>query len=216
MQTASPRKGYRPATGILRMVLALLALPAALALGLGLAAGAAAAQGYRLQSGDVLRIEVLEDSSLNRTLLVAPDGKVSLPMAGSVTAGGRTVEQIQDDLATRLAPNFAARPTVFVSLDRLAEPRGGAQAAKTINVYVMGEAAKPGQIAVAPKTTVLQTFSQMGGFTKFAARKRIQLRRDGKTYGLNYADIESGRSNAGNMQVQDGDVIVIPQRKLFE
>lgn len=214
MQTASPRKGY--STGvlpkILRMVLAIAVLPI---LALGLIAGSASAQGYRLQAGDVLRVEVLEDSSLNRTLLVAPDGKVSLPMAGSVTAGGRTVDQIQADLATRLEPNFAAKPTVFVSLDRVAEPRSAEDAAM-INVYVVGEAARPGLIEVAPKTTVLQTLAQSGGFTKFAARKRVQLRREDKTYAINYVDIEKGRSNAGNIQLQEGDVLIIPQRGLFE
>ena len=218
MQTASPRKGDRPGVrpralpGLLRMALALLALPV---LALTLVAGTAQAQGYRLQSGDVLRVEVLEDSSLNRTLLIAPDGKVSLPMAGSVSAGGRTVDQVESDLATRLAPNFAAKPTVFVSLERVGEPRA-AQAATMIDVYVVGEAAKPGRIEVAPKTTVLQTLAQSGGFTKFAARKRVQLRRADKTYDINYVDIEKGRSNAGNIQLQDGDVLIIPQRGLFE
>ena len=37
-----------------------------------------------------------------------------------------------------------------------------------------------------------------------------------KTYDINYVDIEKGRSNAGNIQLQDGDVLIIPQRGLFE
>lgn len=183
----------------------------------GLAAPAAA-DGYRLRSGDVLRVEVLEDPGLNRSALVAPDGRVTLPMAGSIPAGGRTVEQIQADLTQRLAPSFAAAPTVYVSLDRLAEPRAAAAAAApaTIGIFVVGEAAKTGRLEVAPDTNVLQAFAIMGGFTKFAAKKRIQLRRDGKTYPLNYNQIEAGTSTAGNTQLQAGDVIVVPQRGLFE
>jgi polysaccharide biosynthesis/export protein len=87
---------------------------------------------------------------------------------------------------------------------------------------VVGEAAKSGKIGVAPGTTVLQFFAEMGGFSKFAATKRIQLRRtDAKTgeetiYNLNYDAIEAGSSGAGSTTLADGDVIVVPQRKLFE
>ena len=84
----------------------------------------------------------------------------------------------------------------------------------------MGEAAKSGKISVAPGTTMLQMFAEMGGFSKFAATKRIQLRRADKAsgtekvYSFNYKDIESGTTKAGILM--DGDVILVPQRKLFE
>jgi polysaccharide export outer membrane protein len=56
----------------------------------------------------------------------------------------------------------------------------------------------------------------MGGFSKFAATKRIQLRRGTDLYPLNYKDIEAGKSNAGGTILAEGDVILVPQRKLFE
>ena len=76
---------------------------------------------YRLQPGDVLRIEVLEDQTLNREALVLPDGSISLPLAGMVQAGGRNINSVQSDIAAKLAPNFAAPPTVFVGISRLAK-----------------------------------------------------------------------------------------------
>lgn len=45
------------------------------------------AQDYKVRTGDVLQIEVLEDGTLNRTAIVLPDGQISLPLAGSVRAG---------------------------------------------------------------------------------------------------------------------------------
>jgi polysaccharide export outer membrane protein len=180
---------------------------------------------YLIRPGDSLRIEVLEDETLNRTTLVAPDGRITLPLAGSIKASGRGVEQVQADLATRLTSNFAAKPNVFVSLERLAEKtpsRGGNATGRTIDVYVVGEAAKSGKLAVSQRTTLLQLFSEMGGFSKFAATKRIQLRRtDPKTraekvYMFNYDAIERGENNGGNTRLMDGDVILVPQRKLFE
>ena len=179
---------------------------------------AQAQDGYRIRQGDTLRIEVLEDPTLNRSSLVAPDGRIAVPLAGGIRASGRTIEDIQADLVARLTPSFAAAPTVFLSVERLAERRaaGPAAEAPTITVYVVGEAAKPGKLLVAPGTTVLQMFAEMGGFSRFAATKRIQLRRGDTTYALNYDAIEAGTSSTGSSTLADGDVIVVPQRKLFE
>ena len=181
----------------------------------------ALAQDYRIRAGDVLRIEVLEDPNLNRSALVTPDGRVSFPLAGTVPAAGRSVSEVQRNLITRLAVNFATEPTVFVAVERLAEVRAtGPAAPATIDVWLVGEAAKPGKIAVEPGTTVLQLFGEMGGFSKFAATKRIQLRRTVKgqesVVQLNYPDIVAGKSAGGSMPLRDGDVLVIPQRRLFE
>lgn len=183
----------------------------------------AEAQSYRIQRGDVLQVEVVEDSSLNRNLLVLPDGNVTLPLAGSVQAAGRTLSQVQEALESKLMPNFASRPTVFLSITQLAErASAGSVDPATVDVFILGEAANSGKLSVEPGTTLLQVFSQMGGFTPFAATKRIQLRRtDPRTgveqiYKLNYEAIQSGRSKNGLVAVADGDVILVPQRSLFE
>lgn len=197
-------------------------IKAAFAIGIAalLIAGPAAAQSYKIRAGDTLRIEVLEDSSLNRAVLVAPDGRISVPSAGTLRVSGQTVEAVQNSLTQSLAGNFAATPNVFVSLERLAEARTGGGAAP-ISVYVMGEVNKPGKLDVAPNTSVLQMFAVMGGFTKFAATKRIQLRRTNpktqaeSVYTLNYPMIEAGQQSS-RAKLMDGDVIVVPQRRLFE
>ncbi|MDZ4140132.1 MAG: polysaccharide biosynthesis/export family protein [Erythrobacter sp.] len=207
---------------MMRTVFALLA--GLLMAPLLLASAASAQSGYQIRPGDVLKIEVLEDPSMNRSTLVLPDGRISLPLAGVAVAAGRTIEQVQADLVNRLSSSFAAPPNVFVSIDRLVEaaPGGAAGPAPVINIYLMGEVAKPGRIGVAPGTTLLQLFAEMGGFSKFAAVKRIQLRRtDKKTgtetlYTFNYKDIERGANTSGNTVVTDGDIILVPQRKLFE
>ena len=174
---------------------------------------------YSIQPGDVLRIEVLEDPSLNRDALVLPDGRVSLPLAGLIQAGGRSIDSVQADLANRLAPNFAAAPNVFVGIAQLSQDNlptaGGPAVANTISIFLMGEAASPGKIEVEPGSTLLQALAQAGGVTNFAATKRLQLRRDGKIYQLNYKALETGGSGFDSA-VADGDVIFIPQRRLFE
>jgi polysaccharide export outer membrane protein len=201
-----------------------LLLTAALFAGLLSLTPAAEAQDYNINPGDVLRIEVIEDPSLNRSVLVPPDGKIVVPLAGSVQAGGRGVDQVQSDLAALLAPNFAASPSVFVSIEQIAQAPAAAAAAAAptpINIFVLGQAANPGRLAIAPGTTVLQLFAEMGGFSPFAATKRIQLRRADSTgteqvYLINYDAIEAGASKNGATVLREGDVIVVPQRRLFE
>jgi polysaccharide biosynthesis/export protein len=187
---------------------------------------AAAQDAYTIKTGDVLRIEVLEDPSLNRSTLVLPDGRISLPLAGTVQAAGMTLEQLQGTLSARIAPNFATTPTVYVGLDALAAPKaatgtGVAAAPLMYDVYVIGEAAKPGKFQVKPGTTVLQFLAEMGGFSKFAATQRIQLRRTTAagvetTYTVNYKAVEAGATGAGLGTIAAGDVFIIPQRRLFE
>lgn len=182
---------------------------------------AAAQDSYRVRPGDTLRIEVLEDGNLNRDALVRPDGQISVPLAGSVTAGGRTISEIQADLAAKLAGSFATPPNVFVTIGTLADRvPAGSGVARTIAVYVIGESGAQGKVDVKPRTTLLQLFAQMGGFGPFAATKRIQLRRTAKdgtetVYNYNYDSILAGGSG-GTTRLQDGDVVIIPQRRLFE
>ena len=191
------------------------------------ATSALAQNTYKIRNGDTLRIEVIEDPSLNRTVLVSPDGRISMPLTGAVRASGKSIEDIQRELASGLTPSFAARPNVFVSVERLAERRVVAprvttpEPDPTIEVFIVGEAAKPGSITLAPGATVLHAFAKMGGFTRFAASSRVQLRRtapDGtqQSYALDYKAIEAGLSNAGQTVLAPGDVIVVPQRRLFE
>ena len=183
--------------------------------------GAFAQSSYQIRSGDSLQIEVLEDPGLNRSVLVLPDGSINFPLVGTIPAAGRSVNDVRADLSAALASKFASAPNVFVGVGTLAvvTPRASAAAA-TMSVYAMGEVASPGKADVAPGTTVLQFLAQAGGFTRFAAQKRVQLRRIAKSgaeevYIFNY-DGTGTSGISGSTRMQSGDVLVVPQRKLFE
>ncbi len=201
---------------LLALVIALVAVPAAWA-----------QNSYRIQPGDVLQLEVLEDPTLNRSLLVLPDGSVNVPLAGTVRASGQTVDSVRAQIGESLASNFATKPTIFLSVGQLAQPKIPTTTgtvtglSNPINVYAMGEVTKPGLVPVESGTTLLQFLATSGGLSKFAAAKRIQLRRvDKKTglesvYNFNYKAIQAGGS-APNIVLKSGDVVVVPERKLFE
>ena len=184
------------------------------------AASAAQAQDYRIRAGDILRIEVLEDDTLNREALVLPDGRISFPLVGTFQVGGRSLDQVRAALTSALEPNFAVEPSVFVTVASLREPGIPAEP-PTIRVYALGEIANPGLREVIPGTTLLQFMSQSGGLSRFAATRRIQLRRvdasgQERVYAIDYRAIERGQALSNPIVLQEGDVILVPERRLFE
>lgn len=182
------------------------------------AAAANAQSAYKIRSGDTLKIEVLEDASLNRDSLVLPGGTFSFPYAGSIAAAGRSTGDIASDLSSRLASNFTTAPTVFVSVSEIPIPVATGPAvnlARSTDIFITGEIANPGKLD-ARGITILQAIAQGGGLTKFAAGKRIQLRRGSKIYPYNYYTNGGSGSIPGNTVLAPGDVVVVPQRTLFE
>jgi len=180
----------------------------------------ALAQEYKVKPGDMLQVEVLEDPSLNRQVLVLPDGSVSFPMAGTIDATGKSVPEVKSALSSAMAGNFVTPPTVFVGLSSLGKPKSSGNGG-TVEVYVMGEVGKPGKYKIKRGTTILQFVAEMGGFTKFAATKRIQIWSTDSTgkqisYKFNYAALSKGTVIGSNRVIRSGDTIIVPQRRLFE
>lgn len=191
---------------LLATLVALLAAPLAYA----------QSAGYRIQPGDELAITVLEDETLNRTTLVLPDGSISVPLAGSIQASGRSVDAVESAIADRLASNFAVRPSVFVSVTAVSDT------GLTFPIYVVGQVGDPGMREVEAGTTLLQAIALAGGLDRFAATKRIQLRRadpstgQERLYIFNYNAVERGGAIQSMITMREGDVIVVPERRLFE
>lgn len=201
----------------------------ALLVGLGMTwtAGLAGAQTispepYRLQPGDTLLVSVLEDPELDREVLILPDGRISLPISGTLMAAGRTPAALEATIRRRLRGNFVKPPSVTVSVTELAPARE--EDADLHEVFVLGEVASPGRFEYDAKEpiSVLKALSLAGGVGPFAARSRIQVREvlDGtETLRLfDYDHVEGGLINAARDvgALQDGAVIVVPERGLFE
>jgi polysaccharide export outer membrane protein len=190
---------------VLALLAAVLAVPAAFA----------QSASYRIQPGDQLAVTVLEDDTLNRQVLVLPDGRISVPLAGSVRAAGQTVESVERAIADRLASNFAVRPSVFVSVTGVVEEE------ETFPIFVIGQVDNPGRVDVETGTTLLQAIALAGGFDRFAATKRIQLRRTDSSgqerlYLFNFKAVERGGAIQSMITMREGDVIIVPERNLFE
>lgn len=175
-----------------------------------------AATAQQLQPGDTIDISVWQDPKLDRRVVVSPTGTISMPLAGHIRAAGLTTEQLESILRTKLQNNFATdRLDISVALasrreDDDLKPR----------IYVTGEILKPGYFPITNRLSVMQAIAMAGGFGPFAAKGRVQVRRkiNGSESVLffDYNAFESGTKLSGNIDLKGGDVIVVPERGLFE
>lgn len=183
--------------------------------------GAATAQDdeiYVLNPGDRVEVSVLEDPSLNKQVLVLPDGRISLPIAGTLKAAGKSPDQLAAEVRSRLSGIFVSPPTVTVSTIGLGLTEADAEPPTL--VYVLGEVRSPGAVPFEAPLTVAQTLALAGGPGPFAARSRIQVHREVegvRTVELfDYDALENGRSAELGPVLADGDVIIVPERSLFD
>lgn len=183
---------------------------------------AAAAQSYGIRPGDTLRVEIAEDETLSRDVLVLPDGSISFPTIGTVRARGMSTSQLAAVIRDGIASDYAVPPTVNVAVTAIPEPKPQREVqTRLVNVYLMGEVTSPGLKEIRPGATLLQALAQGGGFTEFAATKRVQLRRVDATgqervWLLDYSRLARGGAMGGNIQLAEGDVVIVPERGLFE
>jgi polysaccharide export outer membrane protein len=169
---------------------------------------------------------VIEDPNLNRRVLIGPDGRISLPLAGSVVAAGRTLGQVQSAIQSNLAGNFVRPPTVSASLVALAPPPLPELLEEEIelfSVYVLGEVLRPGRYDYESEKpiSVLQALALAGGPAVFADRDEIQVRdldESGaeKIRIFDYDAVEKGLGATLAATLSDGAIIVVPERGLFD
>lgn len=166
------------------------------------AATAAADPSYEIGPEDLLEISVWREEGLKKEVLVRPDGGISFPLIGEVTATGKTVAALRDELVKRLE-TFIPEPTVSVALLKVAN-----------RIYVIGRVNKPGDFPVGRDVDVLQALSMAGGLTPFASENGIKvMRRQGDrqiTLPFEYARVVRGEKLDQNVVLRRGDVVVVP------
>lgn len=190
--------------------------------GLYCAISSASAQSYRFHTGDTLQVSVWQEPKLDRQVVIAPDGSIALPLAGRVTAGGRTASQVEEAIRVKLANKYQGELDVTVSFlsKRKADASVGEPEPVEIAIFVMGEVQKPGQFTIKERTTLLQALALGGGLSPFAAQRRIQVHRkvngQDEVHEFDYRAFERGQDATGNIVLRPGDVVVVPERGLFE
>jgi polysaccharide biosynthesis/export protein len=158
---------------------------------------------YEVQPSDLLQISVWKEPDLTQQVLVRPDGGFSFPLAGEISAVGKSVEELRRELVERLARYI---PDLVVTVAVL-EIRGN-------KIYVIGQVNDPGEFIVNPRVDVMQALSLAGGTTAFASPSEIfVLRREGaqqRRMPFNFDAVLRGRDLEQNVLLRSGDVVVVP------
>ena len=155
-----------------------------------------------LAPGDQINVAFSGAPELNTKQKIQPNGKVSLPTVGDVSASGRTINSFQAQLTALYQPHLQD-PTVVVSLETA-----------SAGVYLSGEVLRPGKIPLDRPMTALEAVMEAGGFTKFANPKQVIVVRNHSSkqnrYVLNMNDALTGMESSP-FYVRPFDVIYVKQ-----
>jgi polysaccharide biosynthesis/export protein len=159
---------------------------------------------YKIGPSDILSVSVWKEKDLSQdTVLVLPDGRITLPLLDALMAAGRTADELKKTIADEYE-KFVTKPEVTVIIKEIRSRR----------IYTIGKMSRPGPYALESDMTVLQALSIAGGFAQWADEKNIMIvRREGEKetqIPFNYKEYISGKNPGQNILLKPGDTIVVP------
>ncbi|MEK7397405.1 MAG: SLBB domain-containing protein [Candidatus Poribacteria bacterium] len=165
-------------------------------------------QEYIAKRGDSVTVTVWDRQSLSGTIMVDPNGNITLPMPiGAVSVLGMTATQIGKILTDKIK-EYQVNPTVFVSISP----------AEGFTVHVLGEVRAPDFVRVPEGTTVQEAITRAGGWTDFADKENIRLIReeseiDKKTTEtkIDFTKFIKGGDLSANPVLKSRDVLIVPR-----
>jgi protein involved in polysaccharide export with SLBB domain len=156
--------------------------------------------GYVLGPGDQINLQLSGQMNRQLVLLVDRDGTVQIPELGALRVAGLTYGELPGFLNKQLGRiyrNF----TVSTSLGAL----------RTIQVFVVGQARRPGSFAVSSLSTLLNALFASGGPLPTGSLRDIQVKRDGQTIDhFDLYDLLLHGDKSKDIPLATGDVIFIP------
>lgn len=154
-----------------------------------------------LSPNDVLEVNVFQVDNLNRTVQVDAGGQISLPLIGTVTAAGKTVRQLEQEIETAYGSNYLQSPDVTVFVKESIGQR----------ITVDGEVNKAGIYPVSSNSSLLDAIALAGNFSPIGDAKKVFIYRNIGTNTLvaNY-NVEAIRAGkARNPRIYGGDKVVV-------
>jgi polysaccharide biosynthesis/export protein len=122
------------------------------------AAGSNTSEDYKISGLDVLQISVLGLKDLDSTVQVSSSGMISLPLVRTIKAGGKTTNQLEQDIAQKLSATYLQSPQVTVFIKEYNSQR----------VTVDGAVIKPGIFPIVGKMSLMQSIALAEGLNRVA------------------------------------------------
>ena len=160
---------------------------------------------YTIGPDDVLQVRVWREPDVSvDSLVVRADGKISVPLVGEVYATGLATRELEDILTAKFK-RYINNPVVTVIAREIRSRR----------IYLIGGVGRPGSMPLVGGMTALDAIAEAGGLTDYAKAKKISILRDTPQGRMripfNYIDVLKGKDPGGDIPLQAGDRIVVPQ-----
>jgi protein involved in polysaccharide export with SLBB domain len=155
---------------------------------------------YTIGPGDEVRLQVWGQVNQHGSFMVDRTGSISLPEVGTIHVAGLQFSQLTDFLKSQLGRvyrNF----DLNVNLGQL----------RSIQVFVVGQARKPGSYTIGSLSTLLNALFASGGPLPQGSLRDIQVKRNGQTIThFDLYDLLLRGDKSKDVPLQPGDVIFIP------
>jgi polysaccharide export outer membrane protein len=162
-----------------------------------------ASDSYQVGIADELQISVWKEPDLSQTVVVRPDGMITIPVVDDIYVVGLTTKQVQDILTEKLKP-VVSEPQVTVIVRNI----------RSRKVYLVGQVGHPGAVSLSGHETVLQVLAESGGLNLYAKSDKIYILRHGngqeERLNFNYKKAIKGNDPKADFPLVNGDVIVVP------
>lgn len=156
---------------------------------------------YKVQPGDVIEVTVYQLQDLNRVAEVDGAGNINLALIGATPAAGRTVRQLEEDIAARYRARYLQNPQISVSV----------KDSVGLRVSIDGAIRRPGVIMARGDMTLLRALAEAQGFTEIADQTNVIILRQ-SPQGRMAARFDANAIRSGAMPdppVYGGDKIVV-------
>jgi polysaccharide biosynthesis/export protein len=166
-------------------------------------------QQYQIGPGDQLQVSVWQHADLSTSVVVLPDGEISLPLVGEIRAAGLTVRELTGAVRDKLS-EYVRSPEVSVTVTN-PESANFQQ-----RIRVTGAVLRPTSVPYRKGMTVLDVVLEAGGPTEFASANGTKLYRaaggGSQQFRVFLDDILKKGKMESNFELQPSDVITVPER----
>ncbi len=155
---------------------------------------------YVVGPGDTIELQLIGENGGWYTLVVGRDGVVDLPQLGPVAIAGMRFDAAKALLEQRIADQMIGM-RASVSMGAL----------RSIQVFVLGEAVRPGSFTISGLSTVTNALFTSGGVKPIGSLRDIQIKRNGTVLQhLDLYDLLLRGDTRNDARLLPGDVIFIP------
>lgn len=158
-----------------------------------------------LGPGDKLELTIFYGSKQSKTTYsLDGSGQMEVQFIGTVAAGGKTKNQVQDEIQLRLADGYLVNPVVSLTVVEI----------NSLKCAVFGQVMHNGSIRFTPGMTITEAIAQSGGFSPMARKNMVRVTRflEGakQTYKVPVELIAEGKRP--NFPMMPGDEVFVPER----